>query len=264
MNAIVSFSYDAIAPDVAADLRAVAGRIRERGRRATADMIEIGRDLMKVKAQLEHGAFLAWLHAEFAMSERSARYYMAAAQWAEGKTATVADLPVETVRLLSAKSTPPEIADKVLATVESGKRIVPEVVNHMVKQARKEADQKKREAAQRDRRKKRLAPDTIKKLERDEARELGPDARRKLKRLRRSLGPEIADRAFAKWQTGRTQALAELRGILRDISELLPRATDEQLPRVRDGLLNVLDACECLVGGKQVTVVPLGPEGAAP
>ncbi len=75
------------------EMEEIADRIRARVRRTAEDIIAVGADLTRVKAQIGHGKFLDWIDREFGMSERSARNYMAVAAWAEGKSATVADLP---------------------------------------------------------------------------------------------------------------------------------------------------------------------------
>ena len=44
-----------------------------------ADIIDIGKDLIAVKAALGHGHFLAWIEVEFSMSIDSAQRFMAVA-----------------------------------------------------------------------------------------------------------------------------------------------------------------------------------------
>ena len=52
--------------------RAAAERIKLRLKRTVEDIIEIGRELTTVKAELPHGQFLPWIAAEFEMSEDTA------------------------------------------------------------------------------------------------------------------------------------------------------------------------------------------------
>src|ERR1051325_9428718 len=62
MRAIIGFDYESVGDAaVAGGLREGALRIRER---LSASVIEVGADLLKVKAQLGHGQFVAWVEAE--------------------------------------------------------------------------------------------------------------------------------------------------------------------------------------------------------
>lgn len=187
-SVVAAFAYDSLPAEAAADLRAVADRIRDRGRRATADLIEIGRDLIAVKKRLEHGAFLAWIESEFTMTDRTARNFMQAAAWAEGKSETISDLPPTTVYLLSAPSTPPEVANKVVVALEAGQRVAPEIVSNMVKQARREADERKRKASQKELRRKRSTVECLKAKERQAERE-----RKEAEERERALNKQVAE-----------------------------------------------------------------------
>ncbi len=86
-----------------------AEQIRANARAAGDAIIRTGRILDTVKQELGHGKFLAWIDLELGMSQRSARNYMRAAAWAEGKSATVAVLPPSTLYLLASPSVPPEV-----------------------------------------------------------------------------------------------------------------------------------------------------------
>ena len=118
------------------DLREIADRIRSRVRRAAEDIIAVGQDLTRVKDQLDHGQFAKWIDREFCMSERSARRYMAVADWAESKSATVAGLPLSTLYLLASPSTPEEVAEEVVAETEAGKPPKTKEIKERVKAAR--------------------------------------------------------------------------------------------------------------------------------
>jgi hypothetical protein len=107
-------------------LVAHAEAIRALGRRAIADIIQIGEHLVDAKAIVGHGGWLAWLEREFGWAERTARNYMRAAELA-AKSATVADLDIDAgaLYLLAARSTPLEVVAEVAAL---GRRIVHEDV----------------------------------------------------------------------------------------------------------------------------------------
>jgi hypothetical protein len=146
-----SFDYGAIAPGIAAKLQAQATRIRARITKSTKDIVEIGRELLAVKQQLEHGQFLLWVEAEIGISARSAQHYMDAARLAE-KSATVAYLQPATVYRLAAKSVPPEVVTEVVSMVEAGENISDAAVNAMIsegKHLRRQAEAKQHRAERR-------------------------------------------------------------------------------------------------------------------
>lgn len=115
-NAIVSFSYNSFAPEVATQLRQTAEAIRQSGRRQVEEVIASGRALINAKAALAHGQFGPWLTAEFAWTEKTAQNYMRAAEAFGSNPKRVSGLPVATVYRLASVSQ--EIRDEVLARVE--------------------------------------------------------------------------------------------------------------------------------------------------
>lgn len=62
---------------------------------AVQAIVEVGRDLIAVKAALGHGRFLAWIGAEFQMSEDTARQFTRVAGMV--KSGSVPDLPATIV-----------------------------------------------------------------------------------------------------------------------------------------------------------------------
>lgn len=70
--------YSDLDTEVSVVCSQAAERIRTRMKRTAEDIIEIGSDLTLVKDTIDHGLFLPWIEAEFEMSERSARKFMAA------------------------------------------------------------------------------------------------------------------------------------------------------------------------------------------
>ena len=105
------------------EMEEIADRIRARIRRTVEDIIETGRDLATVKDSMEFGEFTKWLDLEFSMTDRTARNYMRAAAWAEGKTEIISDLSPTTLYLLAAPSTPKEIQAEVVSDLKAGKPI---------------------------------------------------------------------------------------------------------------------------------------------
>ena len=66
------FDYAALPVDVALKAQLAANSIKLRLKRTVEDIIEIGRELTGVKADLPHGQFLPWIAAEFEMSRQTA------------------------------------------------------------------------------------------------------------------------------------------------------------------------------------------------
>jgi hypothetical protein len=129
---VPAFDYAAMAPELANKLKKQAARIKKQMKATTAAIIEIGRDLIAVKQHLEHGQFGSWVESECGFTTRTARNYMRAAEFAEGKSETISDLSPTCLYLLATKSTPTEIAIEVIARVESGEIVSDDAVIAML------------------------------------------------------------------------------------------------------------------------------------
>jgi len=134
----IGFDYAALEPNIASEAKAAAGRIRKILRKATAGIIETGERLKIIKDRLPHGRFTPWIAAEFGMSDRAARLYMGAAEWAAGKTETVAVLQPTTVYALAAPSTPDTVKVGVLERLENGEAVTDREVKQLIAQAKDE------------------------------------------------------------------------------------------------------------------------------
>ncbi len=149
MNEIVTpFTLSGLPAPVAEEVEAATVRIKDRLDRQVKDIIETGRDLLDVKSKLDHGQFENWLVQEFCMTDRTARRFMQAANWAEGKTDTVSDLTPTAIYLLSAPSTPESVTQKVIKSVESGEPAKPEAIRNLIIEAKdqnRKAEQLKKE-----------------------------------------------------------------------------------------------------------------------
>ena len=84
------YDYSEIEPQHRETVQDAAIDIRQRGQRATADMIAIGHQLSNVKDLIPHGQFVNWLETEFSLSLRTAQNFMAVANRFGDKNATVA------------------------------------------------------------------------------------------------------------------------------------------------------------------------------
>lgn len=114
------FDYGALPSATAGATKAATDRIRRRVAGQIKSIIETGDDLLHVKELLEHGQFTAWLTAEFGMTDRTARNYMAAASAFKGKSETISVLPAATVYALA--SAPEETRNIVVGRLEAGER----------------------------------------------------------------------------------------------------------------------------------------------
>jgi Protein of unknown function (DUF3102) len=151
LPAVSTFTYDGLPAVTAAALRAEAGRIRKLLKATVPTIIEVGRALIEVKAQLDHGKFGDWVDSECGFSLSSAENYMRVAERFGDKIATVANLSPTTVYRLAAKSTPPSIVEAALQCAARGDVISDICVETAVDKAKIERRQaaKKKKATKR-------------------------------------------------------------------------------------------------------------------
>jgi hypothetical protein len=133
---IAGFDYAALPPADAEDLRNRAGRLRCLFKKHTEDILVIGRDLIAVKERLAHGHFESWIERELRVGIRAAQNYTAVAKFAEGKSEQIALLPPSTLRILAAKSAPPEIIEQVIARAGAGDIVPDDAVREMIRTER--------------------------------------------------------------------------------------------------------------------------------
>ncbi|WP_267427217.1 hypothetical protein [Methylobacterium sp. GC_Met_2] len=134
--AATGFDYEQLDDAAANEAKAVVERYRQRQK---AYVIDTGRDLLAIKARLEHGLFLEWVQAELGMTPRSAQRAMSAAEVLGDKSDTVSYLPPTAIYALSAPSTPAPVRAAVLRRIEAGEAVRAENVMHEVREARDEA-----------------------------------------------------------------------------------------------------------------------------
>jgi hypothetical protein len=132
------FDYAALDPDIASKAKDAARHIHSILRQTTMGVIVTGERLKTIKDLLPHGQFTPWLAAEFGMSDRAARLYMNAADFAAGKTETVAVLQPTTVYALAAPSTPDTVKVGVLERLENGEAVTDREVKQLISLAKEE------------------------------------------------------------------------------------------------------------------------------
>jgi hypothetical protein len=142
------FDYSEFAEEAAAELKAFVDGIhrrvdgiRQRNAGIYKEVLAVGRDLIRAKPVLGHGRYGRWLKQEFGWSERTARNYTSVAELAQkvpsGKTEILADLPLTTLYLLGAESTPEGVRESVITELAGGRRFKPREVEDLVRAERR-------------------------------------------------------------------------------------------------------------------------------
>ncbi len=127
--------YGEFDSEVAVVCSQAAERIRTRMKRTAEDIIEIGGDLTLVKGTIDHGLFLKWVEAEFEMSERTARNFMAV--YEKFKTAKFADLESFQPSALYALTTASdEVVGEAMEMAKQGK-VTPAAINKLKEEKKK-------------------------------------------------------------------------------------------------------------------------------
>lgn len=110
------YNYGDLDPRIVTDAKAAATRIRsliaEIVEATVAREIQIGRELLAIKARLGHGHFGPWLAAEFGWSDRQARRFMTAAR---GKVPYLGARAED----VNAYMTAPSVAEDLVATMKT-------------------------------------------------------------------------------------------------------------------------------------------------
>jgi len=120
----VSLSAKTLEPQLsAAELQESAQKIKTLRRSATEHAIEIGRELLRVKAKTPHGAFVKWVEKSCEFKIRTAQDLMKLAREAETDTKLVALMVPSTLRVYLSKKTPSAVRDTILKRIENGEHV---------------------------------------------------------------------------------------------------------------------------------------------
>jgi hypothetical protein len=131
---VTTFDYQALPTERAGQVRAAAERIHVR---TNVAIIENGRDLLVVRRMPEmEGCFVAWLNAEFDLSERTAYNMMQAAENLGDRFAKFANIGPSALYALAAPSTPDDVRDDVAARAAAGEKITTAEVERLKREAR--------------------------------------------------------------------------------------------------------------------------------
>lgn len=108
------YNYEEISQEHRETVKEAALDIRQRTKRASDDILQIGARLCEVKALLPHGQFQNWAEDEFGMSARTAQSLMNVSQRFLDKSETVSLLGTSVLYLLASPSTPDAAVDAVV------------------------------------------------------------------------------------------------------------------------------------------------------
>jgi hypothetical protein len=105
------------------ELRAVAERIKTLRQQATEHAVEIGRELLRVKSSLPHGAFVKWVEQACEFKIRTAQDLMKLAREVDSNAQLVALMMPSTLRVYLSKTTPAAVRHSILDRLAQGERI---------------------------------------------------------------------------------------------------------------------------------------------
>jgi hypothetical protein len=100
-----------------------ATAIRQLGKRVVTDVIEIGRHLAEAKKIAGHGNWLPWLKHEFGWTEMTATRFMNVYEMSKSNNLLDLELPISSLYLLAAPSTPEETRTELIERAKSGEVI---------------------------------------------------------------------------------------------------------------------------------------------
>ena len=126
---------DAVCPVLAEH----AAAIKTLGKRVVGDVIEIGRRLSECRALLkEEGGWRAWLKAEFVWDRKTASNFIHLFELSksEGERVLPSNLPLRSLYLLAAPSTPESARDAVLALAANGEQLTHAQVAQVIAEAK--------------------------------------------------------------------------------------------------------------------------------
>ena len=130
---VTAFEYGALPSERALEVRAVAERIHKR---TTVAVIENGRDLLAVREMPEmKGRFVAWLKAEFNLSEGTAYNMMQAAENLGDRFVTITNIGPSALYALAAPSTPEEVRQEIESRAAAGAKITVAEVERLKREA---------------------------------------------------------------------------------------------------------------------------------
>ncbi len=127
---VTRFDYEILSPQQRNVVQDCTEAIKERLRRTAQEIWEVGQKLVKVRTQLKHGQFEAWLSAEFGWSRRTAYNFINVYEaFSSRKNFAQLDIATSALYLLSAPSTPESVRHEFLDKAEKGEKITHKEIN---------------------------------------------------------------------------------------------------------------------------------------
>src|SRR5262249_3757941 len=127
------YHYQGLDEDTRRSLLTYATRIRSHMITAVDSVLEIGHWLRKAKERLEHGQWLPWLEAEFAMSERMAQHLMNVHEQFRHRKIKMGNMAPKALYVLAAPSVPEAARAEASARANAGEKISPKEARKIVK-----------------------------------------------------------------------------------------------------------------------------------
>jgi hypothetical protein len=212
MTQIVPFDYASLPEDVRSEARDAVAEYQAYEQRTIEGAAAIGHRLSRIRGQLEHGQFLAWLRAEFpAISRATAYRWMDLAENLGSELLTVRNLPQVVVYELAAQTTPDPTRGEIIAKLKDCEQIAPNEITETIRVARVRAEQEARLKA--------LPPEEKKK-------EIRKEKRRRRTEEERAAEVEKQRKEYERKQKRAAKATVE---IMQMLSE---RFSDEELRRL--------------------------------
>jgi hypothetical protein len=136
---INGFNYANLEPAVATAARNSAEDIRGNMSLQVEAILEIGKQLIDMKAALGHGYFGTWIDLELGFGQRTAQNYMAAATVFGSKCAMVSHLRPTTLYAIASPSTPEPARDILLERLNEGDLLADDEATSFIRDCRRVA-----------------------------------------------------------------------------------------------------------------------------
>lgn len=133
------FDYSVLSSDSRTKVQLRTSEIKFLMRRTAQDIIDIGKKLIEVKAELGHGNFNDWLKAEFEWSEQTARQFMQVYRWAidiNNQNSVFEQFATSALYLLAAPSTPTQARQQAIKLAYQGEKITYSLAKSIVEQSK--------------------------------------------------------------------------------------------------------------------------------
>lgn len=129
------FDYATIPDDKRSNVEAATRRLHTLERRTSEAIIEIGKELIAVKADIGHGNFLPWLEAEFGWSYPTAARFMQVAERL-GEISQIENFQPSALYALASPSTPDDVRVEFTELASIGKQVTHKDVQERIRERR--------------------------------------------------------------------------------------------------------------------------------